>query len=144
MNKYSLGKQNSLIVASLFSFIISLILFIKSYSYYSDEQGTSISFNEVYVIALLISLIALTYLSYKLYKSIKGVEVKGETYVKLTSTALICGYTLGGFFKALFKALSKKVSFSFEANQVYFYIGILFLIMTVYYSFELIEKFKKN
>ena len=42
MNKRTLIKHLSLIIGSLFSLVFSLILYIKSFEFYSDEYGTDI------------------------------------------------------------------------------------------------------
>lgn len=142
MNKLSISKHIAFIGGALASFVISLIYFIKSYSYYADEYGTDISFNKNYVIALVVSLILLSYASYKLYAEIKTKEVKYDAIIGVTCSSLVSFYSLGTFFKAWTKALSKKKTFDFNANQVYLYIGIIVLFLSAYFLIKVLEQRK--
>ena len=142
MNKLTLSKHITFILGSLTSFVISLVYFIKSYSYYADEYGTDISFNNDYVIALVVSLILLSFASYKLYAEAKEIEVKSDSIVSFTCSTLVSFYSLGVFFKALNKALSKNKPFDFTSVQAYLFIGIVLLIVSVYYALKIMEQRK--
>lgn len=109
--------------------IISFILFVKSFEIYKDNSGTDISFNNTYVISLLIGIVVTIYGIIRIkndkliYYHISGIII---------SSLLGC-YALGTFFKALGKAISKKRDFIFSDYQAYLYIGIVGLLILGYY-----------
>ena len=144
MNKNLLIRKISLLLASFSSLVISLILYIKSYDFYADEYGTDISFNEDYNIALIISLALFIFLIFALVRFLKGTETHYNNLVYLSTSALISFYSLGKFFKALFKAINKGVAFAFSSYQAYLYIGIVTLFIVVYFLFAFLSDMKNK
>ncbi len=103
-----------IILAGIISFIISLILYIKSYELYQDEWGTDISFNTDYLVALMLSILIIVYGICSIKKLF---EIK--LFIKLVSSSILTFYSLGIFFKAISKG-KEFVSF-----QNYLYIGLV-------------------
>ena len=140
MNKKELFKKIFLVSASLISLVISLILYIKSYEFYSDEYGTDISFNEDYSVAVIVSLVIFGYLMYTLIKYIKKEEaVYFNDFIGLASTAIVSFYSLGKFFKNLFKAIQKGKEFAFQSYQAYLFIGLVVLMIFIYFVIIVVE-----
>lgn len=139
-NSHKLIKNIINIVLGAFALIISFIFFIKSKEVWSDDYGTDISFNNDYVVAMIISVIILVHGIAQLVSSSPFTTVVCNT----TASGVVCFYSLGVFFKPLMKALSKHVAFSFDDYQVYLYIGIFALILFVYYVVSYLEIKKLN
>ena len=136
MNKKELFKKIFLLSSSLISLVISFILYVKSYAYYSDEYGTDISFNEDYSVAIVVSLILFGYLLYSLIQFLKKEEATDlSDIIGLTTTAIVSFYSLGKFFKNLFKAINKGKEFLFTSYQAYLYIGLVVLMLFIYFIF---------
>lgn len=131
MNKNNLNKLFFLI-ASISSFIISLILYIKSFELYQDEWGTDISFNNDYIVALIVSVLFIVYniTSFKTNKY--------NIHFKLTTFSIITLYSLGTFFKAI----SKGKAFITCSN--YLFIGIVTIFITIGYILTFIKENKKH
>ena len=144
MNKLTLFRKISLLSGSFISLVISLVLYIKSYSFYSDEWGTDISFNEDYSVAFVFSLILSAYFLYSLVCSIKKEEPMFTEWAGLASSGLASFYPLGKFFKALFKAINKGNEFNYAGYQAYLYIGLVVLSIFLYFLFIVIEKHLKK
>lgn len=139
MNKLQKIKLIFSIIIAGFVTTISLILFIQSFSVYKDEWGTDISFNSDYVVALLVGIALLM----NAIVSIKTGSEVSNCICGITISFLICFYPLGVFFKALNKAMLKNAKFDFIGNQAYLYIGILGLLILIYYIISYLE-IKKN
>jgi len=143
MKKEKLFAYIGLLILGLAGFITSLVLFIKSYAYYSDEYGTDISFNYDYAVLLIVALMLSAYMGYKLYFYIRYQKIIARNYeLAIGETALVSFYSLGVFFKALFKAMSKKKDFDYVSNQVYLYCGILILALCIFLVIVMIKKRK--
>ena len=141
MNKKELFKKIFLLSSSLISLVISFILYVKSYAYYSDEYGTDISFNEDYSVAIVVSLILFGYLLYSLIQFLKKEEATDlSDIIGLTTTAIVSFYSLGKFFKILFKAINKGKEFLFTSYQAYLYIGLVVLMLFIYFIFVIVDK----
>ncbi len=141
MNKKELFKKIFLLSSSLISLVISFILYVKSYAYYSDEYGTDISFNEDYSVAIVVSLILFGYLLYSLIQFLKKEEATDlSDIIGLTTTAIVSFYSLGKFFKNLFKAINKGKEFLFTSYQAYLYIGLVVLMLFIYFIFVIVDK----
>ena len=144
MKKTRLATYISLLVIGLFSLIYGFIKFIGSYEYYSDEYGTDISFNYDYAIMIIGGLILISYMAYKLYLYInKSQIINYDLEIGTTISLLVSFYTLGIFFKALFKALSKGKEFDYLGNQLYLYLGIGGLIIAIILGVFLVKKYKR-
>ena len=131
-----LGKNISIIVLGFVSFVFSLTKYIMSYELYKDEYGTDISFNNDYFVAMLISLIILfcgVILLINFIKKEKNSHMI-STYSGLIVSALVAFYPLG----VLFKQLNKGKPFVDNLN--YFFIGIVGLILLVYFVFSYLDK----
>lgn len=145
MKKISIFKYAFALLSSVFSLAISLMYFIKSYEINADEYGTDISFNNDYLIALMISVIFVFWLLYLFINEIKATKVESHSEVILSSSSLILGaYNLGVFFKALFEALSKNKAFNYLSHQYYLYLGILFSLIFITFLLKLFEKKQKQ
>ena len=141
MNKKELFKKIFLLSSSLISLVISFILYVKSYAYYSDEYGTDISFNEDYSVAIVVSLILFGYLLYSLIQFLKKEEATDlSDIIGLTTTAIVSFYSLGKFFKNLFKAINKGKEFLFTSYQAYLYIWLVVLMLFIYFIFVIVDK----
>jgi hypothetical protein len=142
MKKSKLFAYIGLFVLALAGTITSLVFFIKSYAYYADEYGTDISFNYDYAILLIVTIMLSVYMGYKLYYYIRFNKLIARNYeLAIGETALVSFYSLGVFFKALFKAMSKKKDFDYISNQVYLYCGIFVLALCI---FLVIMMFKRR
>ncbi len=127
-----LSKYKSLIIAlvGIMIFSFGLCLFIQSYEFYKDKWGTDISFNEDYIICMIVGVIITTYGLIKQFRNIK------EKVYLLTGglISLVVGcYSLGTFFKQLFKALEKSKAFEYASYQTYLYIGLITLTIFTYF-----------
>ncbi len=131
MNNLMKWKKIINIIIGAFITIVSVVMFIQSYEKYSDEFGTDISFNNDYVILLLIGLTILIYgiITFKTENSL-SYQISG-----MVISSLVSFYSLGVFFKALNKAiLDKEKSFDFLDNQLYLYVGIVGALILGYYT----------
>lgn len=127
-----LGKYKSLIIAlvGILVFAFGLCLFIQSYEFYQDEWGTDISFNEDYIICMVVGIIITTY---GLVKQFKNVGEKAYLLTGGLITLIVGCYSIGTFFKQLFKAIEKSKAFDYASYQVYLYIGLITFIIFVYF-----------
>jgi len=130
-------KQNKFkniiaLIYGIFSSIISLILMIKSFEKYDDGYGIDYSIDSNYIIALIVSvgIIIYTILSINNLKKAND-NSKNTTITVFTLSTIVSFYTLGVFFKGLFKAISKNISFTYATYQAYLYIGIAFLLFLI-------------
>ncbi len=132
-------KNILLILIPSLLILTGLIFYIQSYSYYADEWGTDISFDSDYLVIMILGA-ALLVLSINQIKSNNQNVYYGCT---VTIGAVLGFYNLGCFFKALFKALSKNKEFDFAGNQTYLYVGIIGVVMLIYFIASYIDS-KKN
>lgn len=141
MNKtLKILKNASIVLIGSLSLIFSLIKYFLSVEKYQDEYGLDLSFNNDYVIAILVSLFILVIGLIYLVKAIKEQEVSKYygTICGLSCSALVSFYSLG----YLFKQLNKDKLFNDNLN--YFFIGLVALAILVYFIFDLIIKNKEN
>ena len=134
-------KKALLIAIPALIIIFNLVMYIQSYTYYSDEWGTDISFDSDYLVYILCG-IAL------LIPAIIDVR-RGNARFQYNVSGVVIGsllgfYPLGVFFKALFKAISKGKPFDFIENQMYLYIGIIGIVFLAYMIYSLIDYKKEN
>lgn len=134
----SLLKNIMIIVIASLLCIVSLIYFIQSYSFYSDEWGTDISIDSDYLVLFLCSICILVYGIYSLVAYKKNISTKNVYFGCFGVASVLIGfYPLGIFFKSLAKEVSYKDC------QGYLYIGIIGLAVIIYLVFSYIEN-KKN
>ena len=129
----SLGKNISILCTGIIAFIISLVLFIKSFENYFDGYGHDISFEENYAIGMIIGIIIISCFGYILYKEIKGKEEEIPVISMLSGflvSTLVSFYSLGICFKNIFK----DKPWADYCN--YLYIGLFALGFVVYYVFK--------
>lgn len=139
-----LSKYKSLIIAlvGILAFSFGLCLFIQSYEFYKDEWGTDISFNEDYIICMVVGVIITVY---GLVKQFRNVGEKAYLLTGGLITLIIGCYSLGTFFKQLFKAIEKSKAFEYASYQVYLYLGIISLTILFYFIiFYLANNYKKE
>lgn len=150
MNKYLKNKKMILfinvffLIVASFLLIYGLVKYIQSYSFYQDEYGTDISFNNDYLIMLLGGLMMLTYNIYSLKVNLSSHKDEYFEIFITTFHALFSFYPLGVFFKALFKAISKNKSFDFQGNVIYLVLGLIFLIYLIISICLCIQNYKLN
>ena len=132
-------------LASLSSLIISVVLFIQSFEKYDDGYGIDYSFNLDYAVALFVSLFITLFIIYIIYCNKKNIPHQNEEYlIKIAMTSLISLYSLGTFFKKLFKNIAKGIELSISSYQNYLFIGIVVLFIALYYIIKYIDdKLKK-
>lgn len=141
MSKLFRTKKILNIIIGIVTIIVSLVLFIQSYQKYADESGTDISFNNDYVITLLLGIVIMVY---------GIITLKEDNAVYYNISGMIMGflpgaYSLGVFLKALNKAiLDTKVKFDFAGHQLYLYIGIIGLLVFVFYLCGYLDNKKSN
>lgn len=130
------NKNILLMISGLVGFILTLIMFIQSKEVYKDEYGTDISFNEDYLILMIVTFSFFFYAFFCL-KADKQNErhVQADIAFFLVTTALLSLYPLGVFFKALFKALNKSKEFAFMYYEKYLFFGIFFLCLLIYFIY---------
>lgn len=127
----TLLKHIMLILIGIIFTIISIIKIKESYSYYSDDWGTDISFDTDYIVLLVCSIIILIYGIYSLAAYKKNLKFKNAYYMAFgTISCLIAFYPLGIFFKSL----AKDIPFNECAD--YLYIGIIGIVMLLYVGFS--------
>ncbi len=141
MNKMRLGKSISVLSAGVISFIISLVLLIKSFGHeVYDDGSTDIYFSELYVIAILVGIIIVACGGYMLYATLKDMD---SSFVSVCCgfviSVLVSFYSLGYFFKQI----TKKGGAGFSDVQSYFYIGLFALPWIVYFIFQYLSIKKK-
>lgn len=138
--KKNLIKYGFLAISGLTSFIFSLILYIKSYEIWQDEYGSDISFNEDYIIAMVVSILIVVYAVYAIWAEKQNHATLAYEFCGICSSALISFYSLG----VLFKNLNKGKDF--KDYTLYFYLGIVTLFLLAYFISCLISKkdFKKK
>lgn len=142
MNNLRKVKNAFKIALGAVVFLIGLILFIKSYEFADyGEGGKEVTFNSDYIIIILVGVVisVLGIISFynenKLYQTIGGI----------TASCIISFYSLGVFFKPLSKALfDAKKKFVFESYQWYLYIGLICLVLLVYYILDFFMQRKNN
>ena len=137
INNSKLIKDILLIIISSLLCIFSLIFLIQSYSFYSDEWGTDISFDEDYVVTLVIGVAILVYSIVNLVA--KSSSTKKNCYYLSFGVAstLITFYPLGIFFKSLAKEVP------YLECQTYLYVGIIGLFFLGYVLMSYISEKKK-
>lgn len=138
INKSKLVLVTSIIlsVLSLALSIFTLVLVIKSYSFYDDGYGISVEFDSDYIVYFLASMTLFIY---------SIIVLKNQNY-ELTTTFISFGiievllsfYPLGIFFKAI----SKKKPF--VDNVHYLIIGVIFLVLLVLTCVFYFRSLKKN
>lgn len=138
--KTKIAKYISLVVVGFVSFVLSLVKYIMSFEKYSDEWGTDISFNEDYIVAIMISAIVLAFAIYCLVMVIKNKKINESTgsFVGGAISCLIAFYPLG----VLFKALNKGKPFADYLN--YLFVGLFGIALLVYFVFSYLEKKKES
>lgn len=141
-NKTSISKL-CFLIASILSFFFTLFLFIKSFEKYDDGNGISYGFNETYLIALIVSISFSIFYFLSLIKNKNNLKKENHLLI-LSNLCLISFYTLGQFFKTLFKALSKNKPFIFMENYAYLFIGLVTLGIALGYLFKTIDDFKQK
>lgn len=127
MSKLKLSSYILLLSANVFSLAISLYYYIVSFSIYSDEYGTDISFNSDYVILLLVLSLSLGYLIYLLINDLKSNKIKFNYIIPSTQMGVLSFYSLGVFFKQMNK------NKPFVDYQIYLFFGIVTLILMAYF-----------
>lgn len=127
MSKLKLSSYILLLSANVFSLAISLYYYIVSFSFYSDEYGTDISFNSDYVILLLVLSLSLGYLIYLLINDLKNNKIKFNYIIPSTQMGILSFYSLGVFFKQMNK------NKPFVDYQIYLFFGIVTLILMAYF-----------
>ena len=141
-NKTSISKL-CFLIASILSFFFTLFLFIKSFEKYDDGYGISYGFNETYLIALIVSISFSIFYFISLIKNKNNLKKENHLLI-LSNLCLISFYTLGQFFKTMFKALSKNKPFIFMDNYAYLFIGLVTLGIALGYLFKTIDDFKQK
>lgn len=132
MNKL-IKSLNIVVAASVI--IFSLIMLVLSCEIYSDEYGTDISFNNNFLISLLVGIILLIYFII----TIKDKNYKYYLLAYQLSSLIVGMYSIGIFLKALNKSIINNASFDFGNNQIYFYVGVIALLL---FTIKLLEYFK--
>lgn len=136
-NKNKLTSLMITIVGILFA-IISIIYMIQSYSYYSDEWGTDISFDEDSIVMLLISVVLIVYGLYSNYAYNKNISTINAYHLSFgTISLLLSFYPIGQFIKGLAKEKP------FKEVQDYLYFGIVGLVLLTYIIISYINTRKK-
>ena len=136
INNSKLIKDILLIIISSLLCVFSLVFLIQSYSFYSDEWGTDISFDEDYVVALVIGAAILAYSIVNLVAKSSSTK-KNCYYLSFgVTSALIAFYPLGIFFKSLAKE-------PYLECQAYLYVGILGLFFLRYVLMSYLSEKKK-
>lgn len=138
MKKNNILKIVLIAVGSI-SFIISLILFIKSFTKYDDGYGIDYSFDYNFVIFLIISLIIT---GAAIYSLINGKEKLCYTSALVISSTIISFYSLGTFFKSMFKAIKKGTELTFNPHYLNLIIGLMalmILLISLLYLFKLLK-----
>lgn len=139
MNKYlELTKRIILLVLGTFLSVLFFVFYIKSYSFYQDEYGTDISFNNDYLILTILGLIVLVYGIISLYTFLKNKE---NPYFNISS---LCFTSLGGFYSLgiFFKQIAKGKEYA--PNAHYLYLGIMLTLLCVYFVIDVYEDHKKK
>jgi len=136
MNKL---KNTLFILIPSLLILMGLIFYIQSFEVYSDEWGTDISFDTDYLVFIICGIALLIISINQITSNNKNVYYGGS----ITIGALLGFYNLGSFFKGLFKAMSKNANFDFMSNQQYLYIGIIGIVIFIYFVISYID-YKKN
>ena len=134
-------KKALLIAIPALIIIFNLAMYIQSYTYYSDEWGTDISFDSDYLVYMIcgIALLIPAVIDARRGNATLEYNVSG-----IVIGSLLGFYPLGVFFKALFKAMSKDKPFDFVGNQMYLYIGIIGVVFLAYMIYSFIDYKKEN
>ena len=135
-------KHLFLLLGSAFFFILTLVFYIKSCYVDSGDWGTDISFNEDYLVCMLIGLTLVIYSALRLFDKCNPKTSYSITGIVVTSLAGF--YPVGVFFKKLFKTLNKGEAFIFADYQNYLFIGIFALCLLGYFIVSYIENRKSN
>ena len=136
------------VAAALLAFVFSLVLYINSF-YYEDYGAGSfeISFNKDYLVTTFATLIILAATVISLVNYLKNRQ-NGALYDASYGvvTILLSFYSLGVFLKALTKGASKGKDLGpiYAENQIYFYFGLVTLVLLVAFAFQMVIKYKKN
>ncbi len=134
----ALLKNCMIIAVAAMLCIISIIYFVQSYSFYSDEYGTDISFDSDSIALFLCSISILIYGIYSVYAWKKNLSSENPYYLCFGVVAcLITFYPLGRFFRALAK------DSKFVDCQDYLYVSILGIILLAYLVFSYLSKKKE-
>lgn len=134
----TLLKNIMIIVLASLLCIVSLIYFIQSYSFYSDEWGTDISIDSDYLVLFLCSICILIYGIYSLVAYKKNLCTKNAYFGCFGVASVLIGfYPLGIFFKSLAKEIP------YIECQGYLYMGIIGIAFIMYLAFSYFE-YKKN
>ena len=135
-------KNISLILIGFISFVFSLVKYIGSIEKYKDEYGLDLSFNNDYVIAIIVSIFILTLGIILLVSTLSKKEHSKllSPICGVSCSALISFYSLGYFFKQLNKAFENKDEFDYVSYQNYLYIGIVVLCVLLFFVFDIIIK----
>lgn len=121
---------NYLILAfSILFFVVNLVYYIQSYSYYSDEYGTDISFDTDSLVSMIVGVCLIVCSSIFLTKESYDFKQKSLYVSGLVVTSLYTFYPLSVFIKAFVKASAKGEPFVFTKHQDYLYIGLLALVL---------------
>jgi hypothetical protein len=127
-------KNLSFLASGIFVFVLGLVKYIKSASVEDyGADGKEFVADNNYLIMLLVGLIVVSYFGYELYILLTKKEAYryASVLASITSTSLCSFYTLGVFFKALFKAMAKGKEFVFVDYSSYLFIGIIALFLLV-------------
>lgn len=114
---------------SILFFVVNLVYYIQSYSYYSDEYGTDISFDTDSLVGMIVGVCLIVCSSIFLTKESHDFKQKSLYVCGLVITSLYTFYPLSVFIKAFVKAMAKGEAFIFTEHQDYLYIGILSLVL---------------
>ena len=135
-------KYLFLLLGSAFLFLLSLSFYIQSCYVDSGDWGTDISFNEDFLVVMLISITLVIFSTMRLLD--KGNPKTSYSITGIVVTSLSGLYPLGVFFKKLFKTLAKGEVFEFAQYQNYLFIGIFSLFLLGYFIVYYIENRKSN
>lgn len=129
MNKKSY-RYIPLIILAIGLFVYSLIMYIKSYSFYQDEYGTDISFNSDYLVLLIV---AIVWVYYFIYSFVKGKDQFRFNLLGGLSTFTLSFYALG----VALKAINKQEELNAYLNYLVF--GGISLFLLVYFILSYLE-----
>lgn len=143
----NLIKNILLVVTMGLVLLFAIILYATSFSFYSDEYGTDISFSKDYLVCVIVGLILLFYSIVNLINYRKNKYNKSLLpVVSGVSTLILTFYSLGAFLKPLFKGISKGSDLGaiFKENQTYLYFGIVGLFVLAIIIISNLDLFKKK
>lgn len=128
-----------LILLSVVLLGISIYYFATSFSFYQDEYGTDISFDNDQMVLMLSAVVLLIFSIYKLVADNKNTFNKDSVYISFGIISIVNSlYDFGAFFKAIAK--EKPVL----ENLDYCFSGIVFGVLFAYILVSYLLESKKN